>query len=161
MSETRFAAGTGSIQVGKDCLVVRAATTGDIPAIKAIAERKNHALGFVHRGSLARSATRDELVVASVGLSVIGFCQFYRRQDGVATIYHVAVDPERRGEGIGRALLAKVGQDAEKRGMQTVRLKCPADFKANGFYAWIGFQLVGVESTVARPMHVWAFTLLN
>lgn len=131
----------------------------DIPAVKAIADRDKRALGFVHRASLTRAATREELLVAGSGPSIVGFCQFYRRRDGTATIYHVAVTPEARRTGVGRALIAEVAHDAAERGMHAIRLKCPADLSANAFYARIGFGLVDVEAQRKRPLNVWEFCL--
>ncbi len=139
----------------------RAGTITDIEAIKAIADREKQALGFVHRGSLVRAAARDELIVASIGSAVAGFCQIYRRRDGLVTVYHVAVVPEARGAGIGRALLTHVAQDAADRGLAAVRLKCPAELPANGFYARIGFRLVTREAGRGRPLNVWECRIAN
>lgn len=136
-------------------VAIRTATTHDIPVIKAIAEREKHALGFVHRGSLLRAQARGELIVASIGPSVVGFCQFYRRRDGVSAVYHVAVDAERRGQGIGRALLAAVDGAQGAPGACPVRLKCPRDLPANAFYSRIGFRLAAVETGRGRSLNVW------
>ena len=141
--------------------VIRAGTVADVAAVKAIAEREKPALGFVHRGSLVRAAARGELVVACIGSAVAGFCQFYRRRDGIVTIYHVAVAPEARGQNVGRALLSAVGQDAVDRGCNAVRLKCPADLPANAFYARAGFRLVAAEVGRRRPLNVWEYRLAD
>lgn len=138
-------------------VVVRAGTMRDIDAIKAVADREKHALGFVHRGSLVRAVAREELVVAAIGPAVAGFCQLYRRRDRIVTVYHVAVVPEVRGEGIGRALLASVSHDAGTRGLEIIRLKCPVDLPANDFYARIGFRRVAIEAGSGRPLNLWEF----
>lgn len=140
---------------------LRAGTVSDIDAVKAIADREKRALGFVHRGSLVRAAARGELVVATMGTAVAGFCQLYRRRDGIVSVYHIAVMPEARGTGIGRALLADVGGDAGERGMAAVRLKCPADLPANEFYRHLGFRLVSGEAGAARPLNVWEYRLAD
>lgn len=155
MSEPRLAARAPRCHEDDGEPIIRAATTDDIPAIKAIADREKHALGFVHRGSLTRAVARDELIVACVGPSLVGFCQCYRRRDGVAAIYHVAVIPERRGQGIGRALLAAIDGALGARDAGTVRLKCPQDLPANAFYASIGFRLATIETGRGRPLNVW------
>ena len=141
--------------------VVRAATTTEIDTVKALADRERGTLGFVHRGSLIRAVERDELVLATLGTEFAGFCQLYRRRDGIVTVYHVAVVPERRGAGIGRELLAHVNRDARERAMRAIRLKCPVDLPANDFYARIGFRLVAVETGRARSLNVWEHCLSN
>ena len=146
---------SGSHDVVDNELVIRWGTESDIAAIKTIADREKRALGFVHRGSLARAVERNELIVASVGPSVAGFCQFYRRRDGIVTVYHVAVDSKVRGKGIGRAMFAHVQQYATEPSMSIVRLKCPADLPANEFYAQNGFLLIAIEAKNARPLNVW------
>ena len=134
---------------------IRLATPNELDAIKAIADRERHALGFVHRGSLARAVARDELFVAFQGTGVVGFCQFYRRRDGVVTIYHLAVMPEARNQRIGTSLITHVLRDAKKQGMTTIRLKCPSGLLANAFYARTGFECVGSEKGTRRILHIW------
>lgn len=155
MSEPRLAARVPRCHEDDGEPIIRAATTDDIPAIKAIADREKRALGFVHRGSLTRAVTRDELIVACVGPSLVGFCQCYRRRDGIAAIYHVAVVPERRGEGIGRTMIAAVDGRQRGCGGGTIRLKCPQDLPANAFYSSIGFRLAAIETGRGRPLNVW------
>lgn len=134
---------------------IRVGTTADLDAVKAIASVEKRALGFVHRGALSRAANREELLVASLGTVIVGFCQFYRRRDGISTIYHLAVARGMRERGIGRELLARVALDAERLGMQAVRLKCPSDLPANSFYARAGFTDVGREQGTNRVLRIW------
>jgi N-acetylglutamate synthase-like GNAT family acetyltransferase len=159
MTET-YATARDSDQRSLDSdLLVRAGTSCDIPPIKVIADHAKSALGFVHRASLTRAVARDELIVADVRESVAGFCHFYRRKDGIITLYHIAVDAELRRKGIGRAMIVRLHRDATESGMVAIRLKCPADLPANEFYARYGFSLVGVEGKIARPLHVWTLGL--
>lgn len=134
---------------------IRLAALADIAAVKVIADRDKHALGFVHRASLERAITRGELWVACRGGAVVGFCHTYYRRDGVVTVYHVAVMSEARLAGIGRALLVRVIHMADERGMEAIRLKCPADLPANAFYARLGFCHRDSETLRSRPLHVW------
>lgn len=134
---------------------IRGGTPSDIAAIKSIAASERHALGFVHRQSLQRAIDRDEVLVASRGGSLVGFCQLYRRADGVLSIYHIAVAKPYQGEGIGRQLLERVRADATTSHVSVIRLKCPMDLPANGFYDRVGFTNVRVEPGVVRPLNVW------
>lgn len=147
----------GGVNTTGTPVVVRTGTKSDIDAIKAIADREKDALGFVHRGALVRAAGRNELVIASIETVVVGFCQLYRRQDGIITVYHFAVVSEARGLGIGRALLAHLAADARTQQMKAIRLKCPSDLPANDFYARNGFKRMAVDAGKARPLSVWEY----
>lgn len=134
---------------------IRIATEADVQAVKAIADREKRSLGFVHRGSLVRALHRGELLVADSNGDVIGFCHLYRRRDGVVTIYHIAVAPAHRRQGIGVQLVGFVAADACARGAERLRLKCPADLDANRFYAQLGFERLNVIDAATRPLNVW------
>lgn len=134
---------------------MRYGSPADIDEIKAIAASERHALGFVHRQSLLRAIARDELLVASLHGRLVGFCQLYRRADGVLTIYHIAVARPHQGEGIGRQFLERLGVDAMDNHISVIRLKCPVDLPANGFYDRSGFTKVRVEGGVVRSLNVW------
>lgn len=64
-------------------------------------------------------------------------------------IRHVATDPERVREGIGRALMAHVYDDA--RGAGIARLDCLSTLMAAPFYAACGFDEVRPVSVSLRP----------
>jgi GNAT superfamily N-acetyltransferase len=133
----------------------------DNVAIKALADREKHGLGFVHRGAFVRSAARDELLVADTGAAIAGFCQYYRRRDGIVTVYDIAVAAEARGAGLGRALIDAVNFDASARHARIIRLKCPACLPSNNFYARLGFALVASEASPLRPLNVWELGVLD
>lgn len=138
----------------------RQATQTDLDAIKRIADRDKHALGFVHRGALARAIERREVLLAVRGSDIVGFCQMYHRRDGVITVSHIAVVHEARRRGIGRALVDRARDDGVARGMTSIRLKCPFDLPANAFYQGIGFALASVETTASRDLNIWERPLL-
>jgi GNAT superfamily N-acetyltransferase len=136
-------------------IAIDLATPADIDAIKAIADREKRALGFVHRGALARGVTGGNVLAARDEMTLVGFCHVYPRRDGVVTIHHLAVAAERRGQGIGRALIAALERRAARHGASTIRLKCPADLAANDFYAGMGFERVSTEVGAVRALNVW------
>jgi N-acetylglutamate synthase-like GNAT family acetyltransferase len=130
------------------------ATPGDLDAIKALADAEKAALGFVHRGALLRALARDEVLVAKASDGrLVGFCHYYRRRDGVITIYHLAVARLQRGAGCGRALLTRLLAPE----VIALRAKCPADLEANAFYARVGFQLATSVPAAndRRGLNVW------
>lgn len=71
----------------------------------------------------------------------------------------MAVLPEWRGYGIGKALLAAVLSAAQARGLATLKLS--AQTHAAGFYAAAGFVTVGLEYEEAGISHVAMQKTLN
>lgn len=126
-----------------------------LPGIKAIADCAKQSLGFVHRGALTRAIERREVLVTTVCSSIIGFCHFYRRRDGVWVIYHLAVAEAMRRSGVGSRLVETVFEDARRHGAVVVRLKCPEDLEANRFYERIGFCCTGLEPRQPRSLTMW------
>lgn len=64
-------------------------------------------------------------------------------------IRHVATDPARVREGIGRALMGHISDDA--RGAGIARLDCLSTLMAVPFYAACGFEEIGPVSVSLRP----------
>lgn len=120
---------------------VRLAEPDDLDGIKEIADRHRSDLGFVRRAALAAGIARGEVLV----MGEAGFCHYRTRRDGVHVVYEI-VSEER---GTGRELLMAVPLP--------VRLKCPVDAAANGFYAHMGGVLVETEAGKQRSLNVWEF----
>ena len=142
-------------------MVIRQAGHNDIPAIKSIADREKDSLGFVNRGALTRAVERGELLIVAVGDEAIGFCHFYRRRDRMVTLYHLAVERTWRGCGAGRALLVHLHEQASAEGHLIIRLRCPTDLPANGFYARFGYRAVATLPGKARALNVLEHVLLE
>jgi ribosomal protein S18 acetylase RimI-like enzyme len=136
-------------------VMVRFATADDVPAVKAIADRHRHELGFVPAAALAEAARERRLLVAVLDEKVVGFVHFRCCRDGHATIYEIAVLPEHRQRGVGRALVEAVVQEAASRGCVVLQLKCPIDLPANEFYRRAGFTEAGIEEGKRRPLRLW------
>ncbi len=124
--------------------------------VKAMADANRHALGFVRNAMLKEWQHRGELLVCEeeVG-SITGFISYHHRRDGWTTIHAVCVAEPFRKRGQGSALIAAVVQQAQLRGQQGIRLKCPVDVPANGFYARLGFVRARMETGKRRPLVVW------
>lgn len=134
---------------------VRRGRSEDLDAIKAIADAHKHELGFVLRPALAESIDRGELFVAENDNTVVGFVDFHHRRDEQTTLYHIAVEPDKRRAGIGRALVEALVDDAREHGKSHVQLKCPQDLPANTFYRRLGFSHVDTQTGNQRPLSVW------
>jgi ribosomal protein S18 acetylase RimI-like enzyme len=142
-------------------MMVRFATAEDVPAVKAVADRHRHELGFVPMAALVEAARERRLLVAVLDGKVVGFVHFRCCRDGHATIYEIAVLPECRRQGIGRALVEAVVQEAALRGCAVLQLKCPIDLPANEFYRRAGFTEAGIEEGKRRPLRLWQKRLVS
>lgn len=127
----------------------------DLPWIKSIADAHRQELGFINRSMLAMAVEKQEILCVSDG-----FLHFHHRQDQVSTLYHLCVKSDQRRKGIGRQLIKAWEDHSQKNGITTLRLKCPIDLQANGFYARIGFKRVGIDPGKNRSLVVWEKKLL-
>lgn len=127
----------------------------DLSAIKAIADLCRQELGFVRRAILEQAIGEGRILVAKKAGEVLGFVHFAVTRQGCATIYEIAVAPPFRRCGVGRYLLDAVAGRAREAGVSRLRLKCPIDLPANGFYARMGFARVAVEPGRRRHLVVW------
>ena len=97
---------------------------------------------------LMESADRGELFLVDGG-----FCHWHLRRDGQLTIREIIVLPERRGQGIGTAILGRLRQTS---GATCIFAKCPADLDANRWYRRMGFTDCGTETTRSgRVLRLW------
>lgn len=135
----------------------RPADLTDLEAVKAIADACRNELGFIRRATLEEALRERRLVVAKNGedQSVLGFAHFRCTRHGHVTIYAIAVHPDWRGRGVGQALINVVIETAQRQKMQSLRLKCPIDLPANGFYSHLGFARITVEQGKCRAIAVW------
>ncbi len=140
---------------------IRTATLAALDAIKVIADTHRRELGFVLRPALAESIKRKEVLVAENSAGLIGFVEYHHRRDEQTTLYHIAVVPDHRLQGVGRALIEALRNEALARKKQTILLKCPVDLPAQDFYAQLGFDSLGQESGKKRSLIVWALALTH
>lgn len=141
-------------------LLVRPAAEGDLTAIKALADDNKKALGFVSRGALLTALQAKRLIVALWDGAIVGFTEYYRRHDGQLTIYAIVVSLAYRRQGIGRAMIACLVDEAGQPAIMQIGLKCPEDLEANAFYASVGFNFVGREERPnRRGLNLWVYPL--
>lgn len=89
----------------------------------------------------AEKVARGQVFVAD-DAGVVGLIVLIRKPDHVL-IENVAIDPDRQGEGIGRALLAYAEMSARESGTPTMRLYTNAKMTENlAFYSHLGYQEV-------------------
>lgn len=135
--------------------IVTTARSEDLPAIKVIADLCRPEIGFIRRSILEQAIGQGRVLVVKAAGTVQGFLHFALTRRGYVTIYEIAVDPRFRGNGAGKALIEAVATKARTAGISRLRLKCPVDLPANGFYARMGFTRIAIAPGRRRPLAIW------
>jgi N-acetylglutamate synthase-like GNAT family acetyltransferase len=135
-------------------LRVRDANLGDLYEIKRIVDGYKDVFGFIPAAAIKKGIEEGEVIVVE-GSSVVGFTRYHLRRDGVLVIYEIAVRPDRSGEGMGRCMIEELERRCADLGAWAIRLKCPVDLDANGFYAAMEFSRIGVERGKRRSLAIW------
>ncbi len=136
--------------------VVTFATEKDLPLLKVLADAHRHEIGFVNRATLREAIAQHEVLCTPVG-----FLHFHHRRDKISTLYHLCVSPSQRRQGVGCQLIRAWEEHSRKCGITTLRLKCPLNLEANGFYYRMGFSRVSIEPGVKRSLVIWEKKLLS
>ncbi len=140
----------------KSEVTVKLATDNDLSLVKALADVHRHEIGFVNRATLAAGIDQQEVL-----WTPHGFLHFHHRRDKISTLYHLCVAPSHRRQGMGKQLVSTWEEYSRERGIKTLRLKCPLDLAANGFYSRMGFCRVSVEPGVKRSLVLWEKKILS
>jgi L-amino acid N-acyltransferase len=106
------------------------------------------------------SGGRPAVVAVDGSGAVVGFGSLtpYKERPAYSPTVEdsVYVDRERRGTGVGRALLAELVRLAEQYGYHSVVARIVGGHDASiGLHAAHGFELVGVEREVGRKLGRW------
>jgi GNAT superfamily N-acetyltransferase len=139
---------------------------------KRLAESYKHELGFIHRATLQRAIETQCLLVApcqapeeglpraaDIESELAGMLYFYVRRDQTITLYTIAVAQAYQRRGLGRQLFEALIRAAQTLGKTQIRLKCPAELSANGFYQHLGLQLISVEPGKHRSLNIWLYSV--
>ncbi len=129
----------------------------DLDWLKQLTDCHRHELGFTNRAILAKAITKQEILC----IPQLGFLHFHHRRDQISTLYHLCVDHQFRFQGYGRLLLTEWEAFSRQTGIKRLRLKCPIDLQANGFYDRLGWRRVSIESGKLRSLVVWEKPLLD
>lgn len=144
------------VQIKSLDTTVTFATEQDLPLVKALADAHRHEIGFVNRATLAEAIANKEILCTSHG-----FLHFHHRRDKISTLYHFCVSPSHRRRGVGLKLIRAWEEYSRTSGIKTLRLKCPLDLEANGFYEHLGFSRVDIEQGINRCLVVWHKELVS
>jgi len=140
---------------------------------KRLAESYKHELGFIYRATLQRAIETQRLLVvpcqaledeppraaADIEPELAGMLHFYVRRDRTITLYTIAVAQAYQRRGLGRQLFEALIRSAKALEKTQIRLKCPSDLPANGFYQHLDLQLISVEPGKHRSLNIWLYSL--
>lgn len=129
----------------------RTAKDSDLIWIKPLLDKHRNELGFITYGALKQAIQMEEIIC----VDGIGILHFHNRKDCISTLYHLCVLSENRLQGYGRLLIEQWESFARQRGINRLRLKCPIDLRANGFYHHLGFYRAAIEPGKKRALVVW------
>lgn len=104
----------------------------------------------------AVAAYRDagRVLVARDGARVVGHLQLVDHDPDTTEVKSLAVDPARRGAGVGGALLERAAAEARASGATTLLVAtAAADTRVLRFYQRAGFRMLRVERDVFTPEH--------
>jgi ribosomal protein S18 acetylase RimI-like enzyme len=135
-------------------LHIRTATEQDLPAVEALiratAPQTTPLAPEEYPDSFVANTRPDNLLVASADDQVVGVVKLARptpltTNAHVLAIEGLAVDPERRGEGIGRSLVSAAVREVKDRGARRLTLRVlGSNWRARALYSSLGFVVEGV-----------------
>lgn len=144
-------------------LIVESARSNSVVGeLKSIADQHRAELGFHVRQTFIDSIAKGQLFVARLGSGAVGYVRFNHRKDRATTLYEIVTIPTARGAGVGRQLVESLIKDCQAKGSRSIRLQCPVELPANGFYEKLGFERLGARSRPgrSRPLYEWQYTVL-
>jgi N-acetylglutamate synthase-like GNAT family acetyltransferase len=122
-----------------DGISVRQATSTDIDWLVA------HELPHMTRDRITAKVVAREYLVASSAAGLLGLLRFSHLWSAVPFIELIFVEPDRRMEGVGKALLQAMEHWARENGDGLVMSSSQADEpEAQGWHRQVGFRDAGV-----------------
>jgi N-acetylglutamate synthase-like GNAT family acetyltransferase len=135
--------------------MLRKACRKDLDQLIHIIQQHKGVFFFLPRAVFKDSIQKEEVIVYQKTSRILGFVRYHHRKDGITTLHEIAVLKSHLSNGIGRSLFEALRKECVSLGQKTIRLKCPLDLPANGFYSHLGFQRVSIEGGRKRPLAVW------
>ena len=108
-------------------------------------------LGFLPDGAFEEHAAKDQIIVAVEGKRLAGYV-LYRVSREKATVVHLCVGDDWRGQGVARSLVQKLFDVTA--GLRGVDLQCRQDYPANAAWQKLGFHHVGSRAGRSREGHL-------
>jgi GNAT superfamily N-acetyltransferase len=112
-----------------------------LEAVKKLWKANAHTLGFFPDGAFQDAFAKGWILGATDRNTRFAGYLLYRLSKGVATIVHLCVAKELRGEGIARSLVERLIEVTGN--CRGIARKCRRDFPASGLWPQLGFTLQG------------------
>ena len=141
-------------------VVIKPATTRDLPEVDRLQKAHSKELGFLHRATLEGKVARGEMLVARTpsGLLagyVVGSDTYHKREE-VGVVYQMAVSQIHRRTTVGATLL-KALFESWAYGTRLCCAWCAQDLAANGFWEAMGFVPLAYRAGSAGKGRVHIF----
>ena len=136
-------------------LIFRTARVEDLAFLDDLRRTDSQSLGFFSRTALLEKIHAGMVRVASLFGRRTGFIMHGSLRRAEVRLFQVAVLPDQRGLGIGRAMVEELLRVAAKAGAAGVSLRCRDRLPANGFWHEAGFELLNLESARRGSLYVW------
>lgn len=135
--------------------MLRKACRGDLDQLTALVKQHRVVFPFLPRAVFEDSIEKQEVIVSEDASRILGFVRYHHRKDGITTLHEITVCRSHVLRGVGRSLIQALEKECVSLGQKAIRLKCPLDLPANGFYSHLGFRRISVEDDLKRPLAVW------
>lgn len=119
---------------------IRIATVEDKEAIAKLWRKESSMLGALYMGALKERIEKRSVNVYAVNEDILGFVEYRSRKDWMNVVYHIAVDKDYRGQGIGQALLNSLSLP--------IRLKVTSD-NPQAIHFYEAYGMIKVSEDVA------------
>jgi ribosomal-protein-alanine N-acetyltransferase len=144
-------------------VVLRAMSGADVPAVHVLEQHlfpEDAWSEEMLRGELAgQPGTRHYVVAEAPGGELVGYAGL-AAAGGQADVQTIGVRADRRGSGIGAALLTELLDEAARRDSEAVFLEVRADNDAaRRLYRRFGFDEVGLRKRYYQPSNVDAIVM--
>ena len=124
-----------------------------LPAVIRLGRVHRATLGFLPDGAFEDHARKNQILVAVKEGELTGYI-LYRVSREKATVTHLCVSSEFRGDGVARALVNKLFDvTADLRG---IGLQCRQDYEANAVWPKLGFHHVSSRPGRSQEGHLLA-----
>jgi GNAT superfamily N-acetyltransferase len=128
--------------------------------VKDFSARQWRSVDIEHYGEAVDWKKRKLILKAVDGKEIVGVIKI-KMESGVADIESVLVAEDRRGEGVGTALMKQAEKEVKSRGCHIIELVTGADWKAVEFYKNLGYKQLSFIITTTTEISSSSLNISN